>query len=252
MSIHSAGAREHVGPRSDNAHGRFESSDRNQSDESPFASEYMSLQKNGNTLATGKSFFASVALQDRGLLPDLQLSDSNSKSGMSFAPHGDRTEQSHSQPASNSERGDLTGNEQKIMQYFMDKGLTRAQAAGIVGNIHQESGGDPNKHQNGGGPGYGLAQWEGSRKRELAQFAREQGKPMSDLQTQLDFMYKELTTTESKAFRALKTATTPAQAADVFHRQYERAGKPNTQNRIAQANRVYRSYGDNPTMMASL
>lgn len=302
MSIHPTEVPQHFG-RSNTSHDRCDASDSNKNADSPFASEYLSLQKNGNAAGAVQNASASESLQNRGLLPGLQLTDCNNKSNISFAPsdadrsssslsissslsfgegrshadssiqsmaqggrirdsHGssgaleskpgnDRSREAQAQPGASPSRSELRGNEQKIMDYFMGKGLTRAQAAGIVGNIHQESGGDPNKHQIGGGPGYGLAQWEGSRKRELAQFAREQGKPISDLKTQLDFMYKELTTTESRAFRALKTATSPAQAADIFQRQYERAGRPNTPNRIAQANRVFRSYGDSPTMIAA-
>ena len=48
------------------------------------------------------------------------------------------------------------------MGFFESQGWTRAQAAGI-GNLQAESGVDPNRAQDGGGPGYGLAQWEGPR-----------------------------------------------------------------------------------------
>ncbi|MBK9769806.1 MAG: hypothetical protein IPP57_03090 [Candidatus Obscuribacter sp.] len=302
MSIHPSEVPQHFG-RSDNSRDRCDASDISKNANSQFASEYLSLQKNGNAAGMTQNAAASESLQNRGLLPGLQLTDCNNKSNMSFAPsdvdrssssrsissslsfgesgrsradssiqsmaqggrirdsHGasgaleskpgnDRSKEAQSQPGASPSRSELRGNEQKIMDYFMGKGLTRAQAAGIVGNIHQESGGDPNRRQMGGGPGYGLAQWEGSRKQDLARFAREQGKPISDLKTQLDFMYKELTSTESRAFRALKTATSPAQAADIFQRQYERASRPNTPNRIAHANRVFRSYGDSPTMIA--
>src|SRR5262245_59249479 len=43
--------------------------------------------------------------------------------------------------------------------FFVSKGLTPIQAAGIVGNLDQESGVDPNSVQYGGGPGRGIAQW---------------------------------------------------------------------------------------------
>ena len=48
--------------------------------------------------------------------------------------------------------GTLTGNDnlEKIYNYFLGKGLTDFQAAGIVGNISQESGGDPTIVQGGG------------------------------------------------------------------------------------------------------
>lgn len=309
MSLHPNGAEQHFGHRSNPSTERNDSAEFSKAQgDSPFSRELSGLQKNWNLGATKSDLAASnESLQNRGLLPGLQLTDGNAKTNLSLAnpasanpaatkdlsvpasndgarqsinsslaisdslsspsqgrgqsrvswndlKHGrdkaGRSSDSPAQAGGQPSQAELKGNEQKIMDYFMGKGLTRAQAAGIVGNIHQESGGDPNRRQMGGGPGYGLAQWEGSRKQDLARFAREQGKPISDLKTQLDFMYKELTSTESRAFRALKTATSPAQAADIFQRQYERASRPNTPNRIAHANRVFRSYGDSPTMIA--
>src|SRR5690606_17919333 len=61
---------------------------------------------------------------------------------------------------SGSTPGTLQGRIDEAMGFFESKGWTRAQAAGIVGNLQAESGVDPNRRQNGGGPGYGLAQWE--------------------------------------------------------------------------------------------
>ena len=49
-------------------------------------------------------------------------------------------------------------NDQAAFDYFLGKGLTNFQAAGIVGNLDQESGVEPTSVQ-GGGPGRGIAQW---------------------------------------------------------------------------------------------
>ena len=49
-------------------------------------------------------------------------------------------------------------NDQAAFDYFLGKGLTNYQAAGIVGNLDQESGVDPTAVQS-GGPGRGIAQW---------------------------------------------------------------------------------------------
>lgn len=119
-------------------------------------------------------------------------------------------------------------NTNAIMNYFVNKGLTPAQAAGIVGNIDQESGGNPDQHQFGGGPGYGLCQWEaGARKNDLQRFANQEHKPISDLNMQLDFIWHEMNGSESGSLRALRGATNARQAADIFERTYERAGTPN-------------------------
>jgi hypothetical protein len=118
-------------------------------------------------------------------------------------------------------------NAEKAMNYFQDKGLTKAQAAGIVGNFdHEAPGVNPSLHQYGGGPGFGIAQWEGPRKREEKKFAKEQGKPADDLKTQLDFAWKEMNTTERGALAAVKRTQTASQAARAFERGFERAGKP--------------------------
>src|ERR1700683_922620 len=50
-------------------------------------------------------------------------------------------------------------NEKTAYDYFGAKGLTNFQAAGIVGNLDQESGVDPTIDQENGGPGRGIAQW---------------------------------------------------------------------------------------------
>src|SRR5215472_13538310 len=53
----------------------------------------------------------------------------------------------------------LSPNAQTAYEYFVGQGLTSFQAAGIVGNLEQESNIDPTIKQFGGGPGRGIAQW---------------------------------------------------------------------------------------------
>src|SRR4051812_26829508 len=50
-------------------------------------------------------------------------------------------------------------NDKAAYDFFVAKGLTPFQAAGIVGNLDQESGVNPASVQFGGGPGRGIAQW---------------------------------------------------------------------------------------------
>src|SRR4051812_32496253 len=52
----------------------------------------------------------------------------------------------------------IFGNDKTSFDYFVGKGLTPIQAAGIVGNLDQESGDSPTAVQS-GGPGRGVAQW---------------------------------------------------------------------------------------------
>src|SRR4051794_15363078 len=50
-------------------------------------------------------------------------------------------------------------NDKVAFDFFLGKGLTPIQAAGIIGNLDQESGMSPTISQYGGGPGRGIAQW---------------------------------------------------------------------------------------------
>lgn len=76
--------------------------------------------------------------------------------------------------------------------YLVDRGFAPNAAAGIVGNLIQESGVDPHSNQV-GGPGMGIAQWsEGERWQSLLQFAKTQGRDPYSLDLQLDFMLHEM------------------------------------------------------------
>ena len=135
----------------------------------------------------------------------------------------------------------------EAMGYFESQGWTHAQAAGIVGNLQAESGVDPSRGQDGGGPGYGLAQWEGPRQ---AAFKAWSGHDIhgSSFQEQLQFIQHELTTTESGAGRALKGATNATDAATIVCNKYERPGVPHLDARIANANAIFS--GSTPTAPA--
>ncbi len=132
-------------------------------------------------------------------------------------------------------------NASKAFNYFVGKGFTPQQAAGIVGNLQAESGVNPGQHQI-GGPAFGIAQWEGPRKAALQQFAASRGKSASDLGTQLDFIMHEFNTTEKRAFNAVKSAGTAQEAAHQFMAKFERPGKPHAARRYAFANEAFRQF----------
>lgn len=80
-----------------------------------------------------------------------------------------------------------------IINYFIEKGLTPAQACAICGNVECEGGlktttaeGDGEKKS------YGFFQFNGGRKKCLINFAKEQGKEISDPYVQLDYCWAEL------------------------------------------------------------
>jgi spore coat assembly protein SafA len=122
----------------------------------------------------------------------------------------------------------------QAMSFFMGQGWTRAQAAGIVGNLWAESRVKHDQAQYGGGPGYGLAQWEGPRQASFAQWAGHDIHN-STMQEQLEFIQWELTNTESAAGNALRGATTADEAARIVMTRYER---PADQSEGAQRGRA--------------
>lgn len=107
------------------------------------------------------------------------------------------------------------------IDYLVDKGLTREQAAGILGNLMQESNLDT-KILGDSGTSIGLAQWRKERRDALRNFANVTGKDKFDYFTQLDFIIHELNTTEKGAFEKLKQAKTVEEASDIFSKHYER------------------------------
>ena len=125
--------------------------------------------------------------------------------------------------------------------------LTPNAAAGIVANIGVETGYtyDPNTHQNGGGPGRGLVQWEkGGRfdtdRINLMSFAKDRGTSWNNLNTQTDFILHELNTHPEyqKVKSKINSAKDVPTATNIFLREYEKAGTPHTQDRMKVAQQI--------------
>lgn len=139
-----------------------------------------------------------------------------------------------SYPSAGSLSGDRSS---QAMQYLQSElGLTREQAAGIVGNLAVESGGslDPTAIGDNGNA-RGIAQWNGPRKRALEAFAARQGKSPDDFNLQLQFLAHELKTSESGALASLRRTNTAEEAALAFSRDFERPGIPHNDRRVALA-----------------
>jgi LysM repeat protein len=109
----------------------------------------------------------------------------------------------------------------QAVTYFQNQGWTHAQAAGIVANLDAESGMDSGIRQHGGGPGYGLGQWEGPRQADFAAWAGHDIRS-STFAEQLAFVQHELTGTERGAGQRLGQATNAGDAAAIVCRYYER------------------------------
>ena len=113
----------------------------------------------------------------------------------------------------------------QLWNYFIKKGLTTYQVAGMLGNAQAESGMDPAAEQVVGNRdlgGKGLFQWD-DRKYNLYEFANKRKKSWTDIDVQLDFAWNELQTTESLALSKLKQSSNVEDAAINFHRYFERS-----------------------------
>lgn len=97
-------------------------------------------------------------------------------------------------------------------QYLIQRGLSPVAAAGLVGNMGAESGYQSDINERSGGGGYGLMQWTGPRRAELTQYAADTGGSAADPHTQLDFMMKELGTSEKRAGDMLASASDASSA----------------------------------------
>ena len=142
----------------------------------------------------------------------------------------------------------VTDAEKTIWDFLHGKIGNAYGAAGMMGNLYAESALRPNNLQNTyekkfgmtdaeytaavddgsytnfvkDSAGYGLAQWTyWSRKKALLEFAQAAGKSIGDLQTQLDFLWKELQGYTS-VLNTLKSATTVKTASDAVLTGYER------------------------------
>jgi len=149
----------------------------------------------------------------------------------------------------------LTGknNEEKIWNYLTAADFNACGAAGLMGNLYAESGLRPNNLQNSyegklgyadaeytemvdkgtytnfasDRAGYGLCQWTyHTRKAALLAFAKEKGKSIGDLEMQLDFLVKELTSYGLTA--KLKAAGSVLEASNLVLLQFEKPASMNS------------------------
>ena len=133
---------------------------------------------------------------------------------------------------------------QEAQTYFVSKGWTPQQAAGIVANLHQESGFNPGAVGD-GQTAYGIAQWHGDRRDAIARLT---GKSIvgSSFQDQLEAVNLELTRgQEQAAGRALRQAGTASEAGAIVSRLYERPAARDAEaaNRGASAENFMRRFG---------
>lgn len=132
------------------------------------------------------------------------------------------------------------GNSEKIWNYFKKQGFSDAGTAGIMANLYHESGYKSEQKQLGGGPGRGLAQWEGPRFTALQNFSRERSKPWTDMQTQLDFLMHEMKTNHNASFiEHFKSSTSAYDSAAKFENEFERPAVNHNAQRGATAKDIF-------------
>lgn len=136
-----------------------------------------------------------------------------------------------------------SSNAQQIFNFFKGKGLSAIQAAAIMGNIQAESGfrsdiiqggaTAPTNYSPKNGVGFGLAQWTfDSRQKPLVALAAQQGKSVTDLRVQLDYLWQELSTGyKGSTLEPLMTATSLEVAVGIVLNNFE-APKERVQNQI--------------------
>ncbi len=161
-------------------------------------------------------------------------------------------------PSSTTGPGIFTGgsNAEIAFNYFVSKGLSKEQAAGIVGNLQAESSIDPRSVQGGGGDGRGIAQWDkDDRWINLQNFASGTNQDPLALETQLQFIWFELTgepptqgangNSENAAYQDLILQTTVSGATLSFLTKYERAGVRAEEKRISFAQQAFDAFSGN-------
>jgi hypothetical protein len=140
-------------------------------------------------------------------------------------------------------------NNKAAFDFFVGKGLSDVQAAGIVGNLDQESSMDPSIAQYGGGPGRGIAQWSAGGRWDtdhddnVVWYANAHGQSRYSLTLQLEFIWYELTTFGDYGISELRAAKTVSAATIAFQDDFEGCGECDQSNRIAFAEQALADYG---------
>ncbi len=129
-------------------------------------------------------------------------------------------------------QSDSNANAQTAMKFYVGKGLTPEQAAGIVGNLRAESAVLPARQEGKpasyiatapiAGTGFGIAQWTpASRQDPLVAAAQQVGVEANTLPIQLEYLWTELSTRYQNILTLLKATSTVRDATSVILRKFE-------------------------------
>jgi hypothetical protein len=132
-----------------------------------------------------------------------------------------------------------------------DFGLTKEQAAGVVGNLWHESGMNSGIRQETGGigqpnmatdvvdrTGYGIAQWGESRKQGLIDYAKANGLDPSSQAANYGFLKQELSGPNASAIAAVKASNSMSEATQAFMNEFEKPSDPQLNSRLNYAQQI--------------
>lgn len=139
------------------------------------------------------------------------------------------------------ETGDMATD---VYNRYRQNGLTDAEAAGMTGNIAQESDFNTGAVSGDGYGTRGLIQWDGDRYARFEKWCDDNGRDPSDWRAQVDYSVEEMKTTEPDALRRMRERgddLTPEEAARIIREDYERPdpAQANDAHRMDVARRVY-------------
>lgn len=139
------------------------------------------------------------------------------------------------------ETGDMATD---VYNRYRQDGLTDAEAAGMAGNIAQESDFNTGAVSSDGHSTRALIQWDGDRYARFEKWCEENGRDPSDWRAQVDYSVEEMKTTEPDALRRMRERgddLTPEEAARIIREDYERPdpAQANDARRMSEARRVY-------------
>jgi len=135
----------------------------------------------------------------------------------------------------------VTAKARNAFKMLSGMGYTPHVAAGLVGNLMQESGWDINTGAVGdNGNTFRAVQWNGPRKRAFKSWASQNGYPETGIGTQILYLDHEMKTSERGAYDALASVGTVRDAAVTASRKFWRPGDPRNKNRARYAEAVMR------------
>lgn len=162
--------------------------------------------------------------------------------------------------STSSSSGKASGNstEANIWNFFKGKGLSDSASAGIMGNLKLESGLSTTAVNKSSGA-TGIAQWLGGRLTGLKSYAKTLGTSWTDLNTQLEWLWKELNGADATTKSILNknggldalNNMNASSAALLFEKSFERSGGAALTQRKNNANDYYNKFNGSGTVSSS-